>query len=283
MIFPEGIKYMKKTLLLTILLAAAVSLSACGQSNTAPISADDVVSTVSSASSTQATSYLSKIKDQLKKEVAGLPYVGSGASNVASSSSVSEQTVEQPKNMTSQAINPSTFTDLASQYSGAIVKTSAGNITLKLYSDKMPQTVNNFMNLAQLGFYDGVKFHRVIKNFMIQGGDPLTKDDSQSAIWGTGGPGYTIKDEFVSGLSNVRGTISMANIGQPDTGGSQFFINVNDNTFLNFDSPQRTGSHPVFGEVIQGMDVVDRIVNSTADANGRPETPIVIQSIELTK
>lgn len=165
--------------------------------------------------------------------------------------------------------------------SRAIMKTSLGEITIELFGEQMPITVGNFVSLAQSGFYDGIKFHRVIPNFMAQVGDPLTKDDAQMARWGTGGPGYTIADEFVSGLSNVRGTLSMANTGQANSGGSQFFINVADNTMLDFDKEPLSSKHPVFGRVVSGMDVVDRIVSVPTGAQDRPLEPIVIEGISL--
>src|SRR3989344_6542446 len=111
------------------------------------------------------------------------------------------------------------------------VKTNKGDIALELFMDKTPITAGNFAKLAREGFYDNTKFHRVISGFMIQGGDSNTKSDDTSS-YGRGGPGYTIQDEFVAGLSHVRGTISMANTGQPNSGGSQFFINVADNVGL---------------------------------------------------
>jgi len=134
-----------------------------------------------------------------------------------------------------------------------ILETTKGNITIKLRDD-MPITAGNFKKLVSEGFYDGLVFHRVIKDFMVQGGDP--EGD------GTGGPGYTIRDEFTRSNRNDRGTISMANAG-PNTGGSQFFINVVNNNFLDT-------KHPVFGTVIKGMDVVDAIVNAPTDGNDRP-------------
>src|SRR3989344_1542238 len=115
-----------------------------------------------------------------------------------------------------------------------ILKTNLGDISIELFMDKMPETAGNFLKLANEGFFDNIKFHRVIDGFMIQGGDPNSKSADKSS-YGRGGPGYTIKDEFVSGLSNVRGTISMANTGQPNSGGSQFFINLVDNIGLDFD------------------------------------------------
>ena len=140
----------------------------------------------------------------------------------------------------------------------AVLETEKGNIEIELYMDKMPITAGNFKKLVEDGFYDGIRFHRVIDNFMVQGGDPLSKDLSQEARWGTGGPGYAIEDEFVEGLSNVKGTISMANSG-PNTGGSQFFINTVDNVYLDFDKEPSSSKHPVFGQVISGMDIVLQI------------------------
>lgn len=160
-----------------------------------------------------------------------------------------------------------------------VIKTTKGDITVELFTGKMPITTGNFLKLAEEGFYNGIKFHRVIPNFMAQVGDPLTKDESQRAFWGTGGPGYTIEDEFVDGLSNVRGTLSMANTGAPNSGGSQFFINVADNTNLDFDKQPLTSKHPVFGRVIGGMEVVDQIVNVDRDAGDSPLEPISITEI----
>ncbi len=154
-----------------------------------------------------------------------------------------------------------------------VMKTNKGDVTIELYTKDTPITAGNFLTLARDNFYDGVKFHRVIDGFMIQGGDPLSKDDSMSARWGTGGPDYSIEDEFVPGLSNARGTLSMANSG-PNTGGSQFFINTADNTFLD-------NKHAVFGRVISGMDVVDAIGKTKTAPGDRPIDPIVIQSIKV--
>ena len=134
-----------------------------------------------------------------------------------------------------------------------LLETTKGNIVIEL-DKNMPITAENFKKLAEEKYYDGVIFHRVIKDFMIQGGDPTGT--------GAGGPGYTIKDEFAEDNKNNRGTISMANAG-PNTGGSQFFINVADNNFLD-------DKHPVFGKVIEGMDVVDSIVNVKTDSNDKP-------------
>lgn len=166
----------------------------------------------------------------------------------------------------------------------AVFNTNKGTIKIELFEDLMPITTGNFIKLANEGFYDGIKFHRVIDGFMIQGGDPLTKDDSQQSRWGTGGPGYTIQDEFVANplLSNVRGTIAMANTGQPNSGGSQFFINTVDNLALDFDKEPFTSRHPVFGRVIDGMDVVDSISSvPTTPGNNLPIEPIIINSVRI--
>ncbi len=156
----------------------------------------------------------------------------------------------------------------------AILETNQGTIKIELFQDTMPITTKNFIDLASKGFYDGTRIHRVIPQFMIQGGDPLTQDLNQKKLWGTGGPGYDIKDEFVKGLSNARGTIAMANHG-PNTGGSQFFINVVDNTFLD-------GKHPVFGKVVEGMDVADKISLVKRDAQDRPLQDVVITLVKIS-
>ena len=163
----------------------------------------------------------------------------------------------------------------------AVFETSQGTFEIELYQDKMPVTVNNFVKLVNEGYYDNQKFHRIIKNFMIQGGDPLTKDDKNKNRWGTGGPGYTIQDEFVKGLSNVKGTISMANTGRPNSGGSQFFINTNDNLYLDFDKQPFQSAHPVFGHVISGMDIVEKVGQASTDSLDRPTPTIEIISIKI--
>jgi peptidylprolyl isomerase len=147
-----------------------------------------------------------------------------------------------------------------------------GNIVIKLHDD-MPITTGNFVKLSNDGFYDGVIFHRVIEDFMIQGGDP---DGT-----GMGGPGYTIEDEFGHGHSNVRGTISMANTGRPNSGGSQFFINVVDNTYLDKEDPRTPSAHPVFGTVISGMEVADAISKVKTDFNDKPIRDVVIERMEV--
>ncbi len=146
------------------------------------------------------------------------------------------------------------------------METSMGTVTIDLFEKEMPITAGNFRKLAEKGFYDGLIFHRVIPGFMIQGGDPKGT--------GTGGPGYVIKDEFTKNNKNSRGTLSMANAG-PNTGGSQFFINVVDNKHLD-------SKHPVFGKVIEGMEVVDAISKVKRDRNDRPLEKVVIKKVTFS-
>jgi len=145
--------------------------------------------------------------------------------------------------------------------STAIIETNLGTIVFKLLPDLAPETVRNFEKLARDGFYNGTLFHRVIPGFMIQGGDPNTKTANKST-WGMGGPGHTIKAEF-SSRSHHRGIVSMARAQDPNSAGSQFFIVTTDSTFLD-------RQYTVFGEVTEGMDVADKIVNLPRDRNDCP-------------
>ena len=146
-------------------------------------------------------------------------------------------------------------------------QTNQGEFVVDLFDKEMPVTAGNFIKLAEKGFYNGLIFHRVIKDFMIQGGDPTGT--------GTGGPGYVIKDEFTKNNRNDRGTISMANAG-PNTGGSQFFINVVNNNYLD-------KKHPVFGKVSSGMEIVDKISKIKTDSQDRPLSKVVINKIVIEK
>ena len=143
----------------------------------------------------------------------------------------------------------------------SVINTNLGNIQFELFSDIAPETVRNFIKLAKSGFYDGTLFHRVIPKFMIQGGDPNTKESDKST-WGTGGPGYNIKAEFNS-RSHLRGIVSMARSSDPDSAGSQFFIVTSDSTFLDRE-------YTVFGQIADGMEVADKIVNLPRDGNDCP-------------
>ncbi len=156
---------------------------------------------------------------------------------------------------------------------GAILKTSLGDIEVAFFAEKAPKTVENFITLVQKGFYDTTKFHRVIKDFMIQGGDPLSKDDSQMSVWGTGGPGYQFADE-INNEKLARGVLAMANSG-PNTNGSQFFIVIAAAT------PWLDGRHTVFGKVVKGMEVVNKIQSVQTGARDIPKVPIVITQVIL--
>ncbi|MGZ4863655.1 MAG: peptidylprolyl isomerase [Halobacteriota archaeon] len=145
-----------------------------------------------------------------------------------------------------------------------LLKTSMGDIILELFDD-MPITAGNFRKLVQEGFYNGTIFHRIIDGFMIQGGDPTGT--------GRGGPGYAIKDEFTDHNRNERGTVAMANAG-PNTGGSQFFINLVNNSYLD-------KAHPVFGKIIEGMDVVEKMGNVKTGAMDRPAKEVKIVSAKI--
>jgi cyclophilin family peptidyl-prolyl cis-trans isomerase len=162
----------------------------------------------------------------------------------------------------------------------ATFETSLGSFTVEVFADKMPLTSENFLKLARSGFYDGLHFHRVIKNFMLQFGCPHSKDP-KSARAGTGGPPWgDIKDEFTQKLSNEPLTLSMANTGSPNSGGSQFFINTVHNAFLDWFSPGES-RHPVFGKVTSGADVVKKIEGTPTDANDAPRTPVKVIKVSV--
>ena len=156
-------------------------------------------------------------------------------------------------------------TELGKTCREATIITNFGEFKIKFFNKQTPLTVANFCTLARKGFYDNLTFHRIIKNFMIQGGDPKGN--------GTGGPGYTFKDEIGANNHNRKYTIAMANAG-PNTNGSQFFINTNDNDFLD-------KKHTVFGQVISGQEVIDKIENLKTDQKDKPLQKVIIKKIEL--
>jgi peptidyl-prolyl cis-trans isomerase B (cyclophilin B) len=150
----------------------------------------------------------------------------------------------------------------------AVIDTKFGSMEIRFFPDKAPGHVENFVKLAKAKFYDGTIFHRVIPGFMIQGGDPITKDATKKAQFGTGGPGYKIKAEF-NDISHKRGIVSMARAADPNSAGSQFYIVVKDSTFLD-------RQYTVFGEVVKGMEVADKIVAQQRDGRDNP-----LQRIEM--
>jgi len=197
---------------------------------------------------------------------------------VAETAPVIEEAVtdNSAEELTAQVVSPDKQINLLSKYNGAIIKTNLGDIQVKFYNEDSPVTVNNFMNLAQAGFYNGTKFHRVIKDFMIQGGDPNSKDDDWSND-GIGGPGYYFADE-INSHKLVAGSLAMANRGAgTSSNGSQFFIVTADAT------PWLDGAHTNFGQVTAGMDVVNKIGVVAVNANDHPLDDVVVNSIELVK
>ena len=174
---------------------------------------------------------------------------------------------------------PAAQTPAASGDEVAVIKTTEGEIVVQFWPEAAPKTVENFKTLAQKGFYDGTSFHRIMKGFMIQGGDPLTKDPSKASMFGTGDPGYKIKAEF-NDHKHERGVLSMARSQDPDSAGSQFFICLGDASFLDH-------QYTAFGKLIKGDDVLGRIGDTPCSPNpmsGEPSLPqkrVGVESIKI--
>lgn len=231
--------------------AALLLLSGCSQQEndkTTPAQTEDKGAVAKAIDTTQKAK--TDVNDATKKENA----------------SQSQQEINQVK--------PTTDMQYVNQYDGATIHTSQGDITVKFYNDASPLTVENFLKLSSEKFYDGTRFHRVIKDFMIQGGDPNSKDKDWSND-GMGGPGYKFNDEF-NKHPLVKGSLAMANSG-PNTNGSQFFIVTAAAT------PWLDGNHTNFGEVTGGMDIVDAIEGVKVNSNDHPLEDITIKSIDLIK
>lgn len=198
---------------------------------------------------------------------------------------------------------PQLSSDIAENEAAVKIKTTQGDITIKLFPEQAPLTVENFLTHAKNGYYNGTIFHRVIKDFMIQGGDPLGNGTGGESIWAGKGTtidaGYGFKDEISAFLYNIRGSLSMANAGA-GTNGSQFFINQNTTdmssqlssssypgkiieAYKNGGNPNLDGKHTVFGQVIEGMDIVDKIASVETDSSDKPKTDVKIESIEIIK
>jgi len=157
-----------------------------------------------------------------------------------------------------------------------LITTNEGIFMIELFPEDAPNTVNNFLKLVESGYYDGIVFHRIIPNFMIQAGDPNTiGPDSDRSLWGQGGPGYNLKAEF-SSRSHLRGIVSMARANDPDSAGSQFFIVTSDSTFLD-------KQYTVFGEVVDGMEVADKIVNLPRDGNDCPKQEAKMLEVTISE
>ncbi len=164
-----------------------------------------------------------------------------------------------------------------SDYTKAVIKTSKGDMTVELWDDVAPNTVANFIKLAGEGFYEGTRFHRIIKNFMIQGGCPNTKDMDAQDLWGTGNPGYQVKAEF-NDRGHQKGVLSMARAQHPDSAGCQFFVCNGDASFLD-------GQYTAFGTVVEGMDTLDAIsdipVENRRGENSWPTELVEVKSITV--
>ncbi len=175
------------------------------------------------------------------------------------------------------AMSP-TESSKSSQKEVAVIKTSDGEMVAEFWSDVAPNTVENFKKLAKSGFYDGTAFHRIVKGFMIQGGDPLTKDPSKESRWGTGDPGYKIKAEFNDKIHD-KGVLSMARSQDPDSAGSQFFICLGR-------APHLDRQYTAFGKVIKGLDVLTKIgdtevVMSGSGEKSKPTKRVSVESIKI--
>ena len=173
---------------------------------------------------------------------------------------------------------PKTTATVSAPKEVAVFKTSEGELVAEFWSDVAPNTVENFKKLAKAGFYDGTAFHRIIKGFMAQGGDPLTKDPAKEAMWGTGDPGYKIKAEF-SDKKHVRGVLSMARSADPDSAGSQFFICFGPATSLD-------NKYTAFGKIIKGEAVLDKLANvpvtrNAGGENSKPVTRVALESVKI--
>ena len=246
---------MKKNYALIGIIALALSLSTCGTNQNNDLNGRDSL-TEPKINETNSDSFSSQNNTNLIQPTEPV-------STTTSGSAVKNDMTRTLENQT----------DLFKDYSGAIIKTTKGNIEVKFYPES-PITVNNFMNLAKSGFYNDTKFHRIIKDFMIQAGDPLTKE-ADTSVYGTGGPEYRFADEF-NNHKLVEGSLAMANAG-PGTNGSQFFIVTTTET------PWLDGKHTNFGEVVKGLDVVKEIEAADTNARDLPLQDIVVKSIELVK
>jgi peptidyl-prolyl cis-trans isomerase B (cyclophilin B) len=187
--------------------------------------------------------------------------------------------VPNPTTMTTDQLSQTAAPGAVAPAAGsdvAVLTTAHGRIVLGFRPDKAPNHVANFIKLSKAGFYDGTRFHRCIPGFMIQGGDPNTKDLAKSNLWGTGGPAERVDAEF-NDLKHTRGVLSMARSSDPDSAGSQFFLMV-------ADSPHLDGSYSAFGIVLEGMDVLDKIVKTGAGRpNGsvEPDQAVLLERVEI--
>ncbi|MDD4901471.1 MAG: peptidylprolyl isomerase [Patescibacteria group bacterium] len=255
---------MKRFKIVILLAVMALALAACSN-NQATYNENSAPKAMDNFNEAGIISRMLDLKNGLKPNVKP-----SGVADTAKAADANAV-----NNQTAAAANERQLENLAAQFSGAIIRTNLGDITVKFYAQDAPVTVNNFMTLAKAGFYNGTKFHRVIKDFMIQAGDPFSKDDANMEKWGTGGPGYQFQDE-INQHKLVKGSLAMANSGA-NTNGSQFFIVTAEATSW------LDGKHTNFGYVAAGIEIVEQIGNVQTGENDRPVDPVVIKGVELVK
>lgn len=239
---------MKKTAVLLGSIFLVATLSAC--SNNSSQKKDTISDPISNPGG-----HISEMVDLNKK-------AGEDIQNVVNSENEKLNNILNENNMNEQK----------NQF--VLIKTSLGDIKLELFADSAPKTAKNFSDLAKKGFYDGTKFHRVIKGFMIQGGDPLSKDESQRSLWGSGGPGYKFNDELTGKEKYLQGTLAMANSG-PNTNGSQFFI-VTASSGAKLDP-----DYTIFGKVVSGLDTALKIEKVETSYNDQPVDDVVIEGVTI--
>jgi len=205
-----------------------------------------------------------KIEDQTKSSSLSVAAAAPATAAVSTSTKTAPVPAEAAATTKDQTVNTNEV---------AVIKTTQGEMVIEFWPEVAPKTVENFKKLANEKFYDGTAFHRIVKGFMIQGGDPLTKDPSKEALWGTGDPGYKIKAEF-NDRKHVRGVISMARAMDPDSAGCQFFICLDN-------APNLDGQYTAFGKLIKGDDVLGKLGDAETVMRGREKSkPVVRQGVE---
>ena len=241
----------------------------------------------------------------LQRTLRGDDYVDTKIAEEERSKAANKEAADLKDALTNENANfPQLSKEVSENEAEAILHTSLGDIRIKLFPKLAPLAVENFLTHAKEGYYNGVTFHRVIDGFMIQGGDPKGNGTGGESIWhgkdNTKDTGTGFKNEISPYLYNIRGSLSMANTGQPNTNGSQFFINQSTTdysaklptssypkkiieAYKEGGNPSLDGKHPVFGQVIEGMDVVDKIAKAEKDEKDKPTTAITIDSIEIVK
>ncbi|KXT87531.1 peptidylprolyl isomerase [Streptococcus oralis] len=241
----------------------------------------------------------------IQRGLRGDDYVDASIAAEESSKAQQQYAQDQKNALTNENANfPQLSTEVAEDEAEVILHTSQGDIRIKLFPKQAPLAVENFLTHAKEGYYNGVTFHRVIDGFMIQTGDPKGDGTGGQSIWHdkdkTKDKGTGFKNEISPYLYNIRGSLSMANTGQPNTNGSQFFINQSTTdisgqlpessypkkiieAYKNGGNPSLDGKHPVFGQVLEGMDVVDKIAKVEKDQSDKPTTDVTIDSIEIVK